>query len=254
MSLRQKHIQCLARSVGVTEEKQFLRHNVNAPVACDAERDEVIHRVVLRIPRNAFAQAVNVVDAEPLGCPALAAGEFVASHNGFFIAAERSLVVEALSGALGVFLAQRVAHVGFVGLHSVRFQLARLATLLRARRERVGQTAVNARANSTPHHSARLAPIFLHLADVQFSARDRAARKAKALNRAGRLKARVAPLANALHVAAARHAPRLHLARSAALKISARRLNRDAAIGALNRLVFRDCSHEQNVVGAFPNG
>lgn len=254
MSLRQKHIQRLARSVGVTEVKQPLHHCMDAAVACAAERDEITHRVVLSIARDAFAHPVDVVDAELFCRPALSAGVAVAGHDGLLVAAKRSLIVKALASAPLVLFTKWTALGCLGGSFATDFKLTRLASRLWASLKRVRHLAVSAGANGPQLDRSGLTSAFRKLPNVQLSARNRAACKAKALNRTGRLKARVAPLANALHVTAARHAPRLHLARSAALKISARRLNRDAAIGALNWLVFRDCSHEQNVVGAFPNG
>lgn len=254
MSRRQKHLQRLAHGFRVTEKQQSLGHCMDAAVAGQAERDEVVHRVILGIARDTFSHPVDVMDAKLGGRFTFPAGIAVPLHNGALVATKIVLVAKSLLGPLSVLGTERTSLGCFGGSFAVHLQLTGLATRLWASLKRVRHLAISAWANSPKLDRSGLPSAFRKFPNVQLSARDRAARKAKALNRTGRLKARVAPRANALHVAAARHAPRLHLARSAALKISARRLNRDAAIGALNWLVFRDCSHEQNVVGAFPNG
>ena len=255
MSLRQKHIQSLAHGFRVAGEIQPLHHRMDAAVACATERDEIVHRVVLSLARNAFAHAVNVVDAKVLSGPAFAAGVTVARHDGFLVAAERLLVAKPLSRPLLVLSTERAALGGFQCAGAVDFALTAKATRLwPSLAQRIWLSAVGAIGNRSKWGlSRRSAHAGKHL-NIVVSARSRATGNAEALGGCSRFELYAAPLANARHVSAARHAPRLHLARSAALKISARRLNCDAAIGAANRLVFRDCSHEQNVVGAFPNG
>ena len=234
----------------MANEQKLVGDRVQPLMAWPAKRDEVFHGVVLSITRNAFSQAVNVVNAKLFGRAAFATFAFITLKNGIFIPAKCASGFRSLS----VFSAKRAAFSCLNRHPAIFFNLTRLTAMLRASLERVRQPTIRARAHSSDFNCAGFASSRFKSPHIGFGAGDWAAGVAKLLTGRIGFVFRAASFARFLRVSTSRHSARLHLAGAAAFKVATRWLNLDAAIGAIDRPVLLQFCHRQIVHGAFANG
>jgi len=246
----QKNAQRLKRGVFVTLEEQLFGHHVHAAVACGAKRYQVFDGVVLHGAGDALAHAVDVVDVQIVGGPALSASVPVTSQNNGLVSPERPLFPHPLS----VHASHRASLNGHQRVSPALLCFTRGASFLRPVCEGKLYAAISAFCDFTKRALAFMSAKVAQVNYVCFRASGWAAWHAENLRCAKRGKATAAALAVLVTIAVAGLLAFLHLARSATLNITALALDSDPAACACNRLVFSGDVHLQNVAEAFSNG